>query len=143
MVTDKYIPFRDPIADIYRHPYCHSFPTTRFNRRFEYYSLGIVLLEIAWCLPIYEIVSMPTPFRQGNVTAEQIQKLREVILSGSKPNFEKELAYRMGDRYKNVALACIGGDFGVKGSGDAKTSDEPPLREFFKEVVQELEACRL
>jgi hypothetical protein len=128
---------------MYRHPRCLSFPTTRFNRQFEYYSLGIVLLEIAWCTPIYDIVKAQIPIHKGDVKAEQIQKLREILLSSSKPNFERELAYRMGNKYRNATFACIRGDFGVEGRGDARAQDEPQLEEFFREVVQELEACSI
>jgi hypothetical protein len=100
-----------------------------------------VLLEIAWCVPIYEILKTQIAFHKEDMKAEQIQKIRQILLSSSKPNFERELAYRMGDRYTRATFACIRGDFGVEGAGDSKAQDEPQLQEFFKEVVQELEAC--
>jgi hypothetical protein len=87
---------------------------------------------------------MQNRLHKGGVTAEELQKIRETLLSSSKLNFERELVYRMGNRYSNATFACIKGDFGIEGAGDdAKAPGEPQIQDFFREVVQELEACNI
>jgi hypothetical protein len=102
-----------------------------------------VLLEIAWCKPIYEILGAHIPVQKQGVTGDQIQKVREILLSNSKTNnFERDLEYRIGERYKNATYACIKGDFGSKDGDQEKAQDTQQLqKEFFRQVVQELETC--
>lgn len=115
---------RDPEAVLYEHPE-YERGKTRFEKDYDRYSLGVVLLEIAYWLPVQEMRNR----EKGMVGSQfRLQLLKKYV---------SKVAETMGSSYMKATDACMRGEFesrGVqKGLGD--------VSQFSAEVVQLLEAC--
>lgn len=128
-------PSSNPEHDIYRHPLAIGDYSESFNRLFDIYALGLVLLEIANWRPLKKIVSKIVPELSSSmngssgrksasnlstagsgdtpmVRMSQIVKIKEYLLDPTtEENIPRDLEFRMGEIYTKVVLACLRGDF--------------------------------
>lgn len=102
--------------DIYRHPQTRGSPRESFRKAFDWYSLGVVLLEIGMWRAAWrwwkDGLDMPA-FRN------------ELIELAS-----TKLAHFMGVEYRDAVLKCL--------TGELENRDGPILDSFFVEVVEVL-----
>ncbi|RSM17151.1 hypothetical protein CDV31_004044 [Fusarium ambrosium] len=114
----------DTEAQLYQHP-SYVYHNTRFEKNHDRYSLGIVLLEVAYWKPVQEV--------RKNEKSVNIAQFRERLLSKYVP----KVAEIMGDNYMKATEACLKGNFtsqpGEDGLGD--------ISEFQLQVVQALDSC--
>lgn len=114
-------------AQMYHHPEYTTEGTrhgNRFRLEFDYYSLGLVLLEIA----LWDTITL--------VKASSRQELREKILVRRVPL----LAHCVGTSYQYAVAACLKGDFG--GTAHGGPTDKSLLLEFERVVVEALRGLR-
>jgi serine/threonine protein kinase len=116
-------------ADIekhYLHPQYAILPEPRFKHGFDYYSLGLLLLEIGLWEPITS-----SPLLTGrSILDVEPRELQTLWLNEAVPL----LGPRMGKTYKNVVNLCLNDHF-------VDTSDFFAREDFGKTVVRELERC--
>ncbi|PQE11054.1 serine threonine kinase protein [Rutstroemia sp. NJR-2017a BVV2] len=116
-------------ADIekhYLHPQYARLPEPRFKHGFDYYSLGLLLLEIALWEPITR-----SPLLKGrDILNVEPKELQTLWLNEAVPL----LGPRMGKTYKNVVNLCLNDYF-------VDTSNFFAREDFGKMVVRELERC--
>jgi hypothetical protein len=108
-------------ARLYRHPRYQA--GEKYRRSFEYYSLGVILLEIGWWRRI-------DAFWKPTYTPEQFQ--RRLLERHTDP-----LGHLMGENYRNAVRTCLGGSaaFGVGDNEGRQISQS-----FFQKVVRVLDA---
>lgn len=112
--------------DVYRHPDRQGQPETRFNKLHDIYALGVVLLEIG----LWE-------------SWDQLQHVSEAHLMGRNylqrtliKQAERRLGPKMGEKYKNLVVKCLNGQFGITND----TRDDLRLQQVFRtDVVDVLE----
>lgn len=104
----------------------------RYRLSFEYYSLGLVLLEIG----LWRSLASLTKDWKGSGNEEFKRRiLNEKLFM---------LKHRMGSRYHDVVRRCLTGEFGVMPEQDEEDSDDcrRAMRSKFEElVVRELGHC--
>ncbi|KAI9715137.1 MAG: hypothetical protein M1812_006116 [Candelaria pacifica] len=128
--------------DVYRHPSTHGdSPRTNYKKTFDIYSLGIVLLEIAYWQPIDKILSIPN---LKTARPPVIHKIRKQLLE---ERYLSEVGGSMGEMYEQVVRACLEGPeaFGLQ-----RESRETGVREgavlqraFGERVVDVLKGMKL
>ncbi|KAI9769612.1 MAG: hypothetical protein M1839_003614 [Geoglossum umbratile] len=119
-------------TNLYRHPDALRDPTTRYTRIHEYYSLGIVLVEIAHWQPMRRLMRNHQNLRGKECKEDDIKNVRAILLDrDSEENHLREVEFRMGTIYRSVVELCLKGDFGP---GD-------PLAAFLGGVVDQLGRC--
>ncbi|KAF1993521.1 hypothetical protein P154DRAFT_582720 [Amniculicola lignicola CBS 123094] len=112
--------------DVYRHPERQGRPGRMFNKVHDIYALGVVLLEIGlW---------------QRAITLEknQFKTARDpfVIQNQLLKQAQRRLGDKMGEKYQQVVIACLTGQFGVQND----TREELKLQQAFRtQVVDVLE----
>lgn len=122
--------------DIYKHPdlrrekqYNEGQRVPRFRRKYDIYSLGLVLLEIG----LWDSVST---FNTNLATPEAFT---ERLVRACK----RDLGHRMGRTYRDVVIRCIEG---VKASNteplDSNDQKAEELMGFYWSVVRELAKCQ-
>jgi hypothetical protein len=134
--------------DIYRHPRVQgggnrdSFHNY-FRKSYDIYSLGIVLLEIAYWKPIDEILGIKD---LANAKPSVTFKVRETLLDAQTGHMRR-VRSRLGDRFFGVAQSCLVGlsAFGVREGEDEKKG---PIgaelqKGFYENVVKVLEDFRI
>jgi serine/threonine protein kinase len=101
---------------------------TRFRKVFDYYSLGIVLLEIGFWQPIAAFQQ-----RHKNDTREEFR--RELVL-----RYAPKLGAKMGSRYMEIVIACLRGSFSESedGGGMNDANDD-----FYWSVVAKLSQLKI
>lgn len=92
--------------DIYRHPVRQGQPGMMFNKIHDIYALGVVLLEIGLWEPA--ITLEKNQFKHARDLVDPY-----VIQAQLQKQTMRRLGSRMGERYKQVVLKCLSGDFGV------------------------------
>ena len=117
----------DPEIDLYYHP------NTRqgFNRLRDFYSLGVVLFEIALWRPFHIKIPKDKKRPLKDLPMDDIYHL----LLDSIPS----LGGVMGATYRDVVRLCLKGDFGIVDDADGIALG----RAFFQRVVRELDRCRM
>ena len=105
----------------------------------DYYSLGIVLVEIARWRPVRHVLERRV--HVDEVTTPDSQKLRqnirEILLDDeAAENYPKDIEFRMGNIYANVVSLCLSGDFGVPEDNSQEMEEI-----FFNKVIRPLETC--
>ena len=111
---------RSDNTKLYSHPRHQA--GEKYRRSFEYYSLGIILLEIGWWRKI-------EAFYESTYTPEQFQ--RRLLRTYTDP-----LGHSMGESYRDAVRLCLTGQaaFGV---GD--NEDRQLTQVFFQKVVRVLD----
>ncbi|KAH7198914.1 kinase-like domain-containing protein [Fusarium flagelliforme] len=116
----------DAFLHDYRHPRYKN--GTRFKQVFDYYSLGIVLLEVGlWC-PLDRFLASPRFRRMG---AEEISS----ALCGLAKN---RLGSKMGRVYRDVVVSCLAFEEEAVAVTGPKAGREDVLRHFSRVVVEPL-----
>ncbi|KAK4223973.1 kinase-like domain-containing protein [Podospora fimiseda] len=128
----------NPDAVFYQHPDYSDNNTIRFNKKHDYYSLGMVLLEIAYWRSC------------GNMWQEEKKRTRNSDIDRRAfknklvGRFVTGLAAVMGTAYMEAVQACFSpqppsSDSDSRGSGNGFADDQDS--QFFRNVVQKLDAC--
>ena len=101
----------------------------RYRPEFDYYSLGMVLLEIGHWKPLNKIIA-------------KIPGNPEDLLNHLRRKQVPELGFTMGITYRNVVDACLSGDFGKPRHVDeSSNSSTNVILRFATTVVEQLEKC--
>jgi hypothetical protein len=114
----------------YQHPAYLKNPMQKYRHEFDYYSLGVVLLEIGQWTPL----SVMVPKTKDQCPSDFSQEIRE--------QRTKELGSFMGMIYQNV-IASLLGAFGDDVS-DVERNEQMPigqLVEFQAGITESLESC--
>lgn len=136
-ITQK--PPRNIWHDIYRHPSAQGDSGISYNKTFDIYSLGLILLEIAQWKPLRHIVRKAVNFKE--YVAEDIKAVRGWLLDSDNCAAMTEVAFRTGDIFCQVVQFCLDGRHG---SRDIETLPAGELQDVYVlKVVKELERCRL
>lgn len=117
---------------LYQHPeYQHN--VNRFQKKYDYYSMCIILLEIAFWKPIKEIKA-----RYDGKTEKALdsQGFRDKLVRKYVP----ALAEVMGSAFRDAVLACLTSDFSACKSDSGETDD---FDLFNWTVVERLAVCRV
>lgn len=130
-----FFPNSDKNANLYRHPSALRGPTTTFKRIHDYYSLGLVMVEIACWKPLASLLARSRELQGGETCSEDgIRKIREILRRYESPGSPVDVAFRMGNIYRQVVELCVDGSFG--------TDSGPGLLAAFRErVIRELDRC--
>lgn len=118
-------PQRD--AEDYQHPEYLSDPAKRFRPEFDYYSVGMVLLELGMWKSIKEM----TDGRDWNGISRQV--FREKLLSRRVP----QLGPTMGVRYRDAVKHCLQ----WSPDGDKTAASRSTFLHFHESVVDQLAQC--
>lgn len=111
----------------FQHPeYLKGNSRIRYRPEFDYYSLGLVLLEIGHWKPLDKMIEK-IPGSPEDVRIE-LQKVRV-----------PQLGQYMGVIYRRVVQACLSGEFG--GSGNVEKEPETRIDNFARTVVEPLAKC--
>ena len=130
---------QDPLAELYVHPdYQGDNAVGSFQKTFDVYSLGVVLLEIAYWQPIQKIMAIADPERPK---PSELSDIRGRILERNSLFLQKVRAHT-GDRFHEALASCVEGP---KAFGLGENDDDAELvpgatlqREFTKKVVENL-----
>ena len=102
----------------------------RYRPEFDYYSLGIVLLEIGYWKPLSKITA-------------NIPGSPEDILNYLRRDKVPGLGFIMGIIYRDVVNACLSGNFGKADHVDEDSSSSASVTlRFAKTVVEQLKKCQ-
>jgi hypothetical protein len=127
--------------DIYRHPHALDGSGTRSKKSWDIYSLGIVLVEIAYWRTIGDIVDVHV--NQNHARS----KLREVKSLLLQEQFLIKIGVEAGERYKDVVRRCIAGgaDLGIREGADESEPDVgADMQQVFSQaVVGKLQSIQL
>ena len=117
----------------YRHPEYKNRPMQYFHRAFDYYSLGIVLLEIGLWYPLSLMLKRHKELSADEFTAELLK------------SFCPMLGSCMGSIYQDVVVDLLTHDWGrgqeeltVEGEAEARAAQ---LMNFHTRVLAQLERC--
>lgn len=128
-------------TNLYRHPDALRNPDIRFKAVHDYYSLGIVLVEIAKWQSMKTISSHDQTFHgqtgpDREIKPKDARQVRDMLLNrDSQEDHLRDIEFRMGEIYCKVVETCLTGRFGESGE------DLEALREFGSRVVNELGRC--
>lgn len=111
-------------GDIYRHPEYNG--KSRFREIYDYYSIGLVLLEIGLWEPLQWLsdrypTTPPNQFRQNLIE-----------------NHVSPLGQTMGETYRNIVQICLDDTFGKPDKGSAG-GPSGRFGQFYEKVVEPLE----
>jgi hypothetical protein len=116
-MTEK--PPENAAYDLYRHPRVHgSGPrdtSSGYKKSYDIYSLGVILLEIAYWKPVDEILEI----KLENARPSQTIRVKERLLKD--PAYLKFVRGHLGDKIWGVVRACL---TGVKAFGLEEGDDE-------------------
>jgi hypothetical protein len=109
----------DPRDDVYCHPlYQSAGPKQPFQKTFDIYSLGLVLLEIAFWKPVESIMGL-----QGHLSNRRSAELIRKDLMQADSKHMEELRARMGDNYQRAVSVCIVGRMSLDVEENADETD--------------------
>ena len=118
--------------DIYRHPAVVARATSRSQKSHDVYSLGIVLVEIAYWKPADEIMQIPT---EAKMARSKVRNVRKLLLHGGYFEF---IEGAVGEVFADAARRCIAGGtaLGVDAYDDQDYEEiELNIQETFAEKV--------
>lgn len=125
-------PDSTPLYNLYRHPLAHSDASTEsiggFNKAFDIYSVGLMLLELALWIPLHRILGVEDENVRRHFRPGVTRKIRSVLLVDDK--FISKVRAAAGDIYGDAVRACLDGLAEVEGDGSAR---------FYEDVVVKLE----
>ncbi|KAL4978865.1 prion-inhibition and propagation-domain-containing protein [Aspergillus desertorum] len=142
-------PEADEFCDRYRHPQCthpDSRSTIPFRRRFDVYSLGILLIEIGRWETADRIhrdysAQKARAAAKGSVVAPASLESLQLYL---KTRCLESLAFRMGTIYTAAVKFCLHGATDVEGdipAGSVVDGEQELISRFNRDVVAELAKC--
>jgi hypothetical protein len=108
-LSDK--PSQNPAQDIYRHPRAQGLISDSFVKAFDIYSLGIMLVEVAYWRPFASLLRDKLGVKMQDVSAIKMQEVRDKLLAEGKcdsDDYPQNLRFRMGDGYAKATLQCLG-----------------------------------
>jgi hypothetical protein len=127
---------RDAEASMYMHPDYQARPCPKFSKKYDYYSLGIVFVEIARWRPITHILERRVQIT-NKTTITQTQEIQSILLDeDADENYAADIEFRMGSVYKKVAYRCLAGDF-----GDEIKDGQNLQGDFLQQIIQPLDSC--
>lgn len=138
--TEK--PVSDIEEDMYRHPSYKGPEATGFKPAYDYYSLGVLLFEIA----LWRLVSQTSSRRTNSSSSKDRRKP-----STGDPDFveatvtiaAQDLGRYVGNRYRDAVLACIGLEFDeVWEMAEAARRDLVLQQAVQSKVVDAIEYCQ-
>lgn len=122
--------------DLYRHPNVQGFSADGaaghgFRKQHDIYSLGLILIEIAYWKPLESIIGVGS---LKDLTAKDVLKVRDVLLSQS---HLESLQSRVGDTIAQVSRTCLEGlaTPGLPNKEPDKTLGAEELQTRFYEAV--------
>jgi serine/threonine protein kinase len=125
-------PNQDPEQKDYSHPeYLRN--EVRFRYIFDYYSLGLVLLELGLWRPLKSLAST-----MKNEEDQSPEALRSFLLKRYVPR----LSVAMGSIYQGVVTRCLTSQFGEADGGKEEPDNFSILASFNDHVVTPLNTCR-
>jgi hypothetical protein len=106
--------------DLYRHPDLLKYSELRSQKSHDIYSLGLVLLEIAFWQPIEQLAGVTISQKRAR---ESILPIRELFLTKrfrEYPTLKEALASEMGDNFADAVWRCLRGglDIGIPPKAD-------------------------
>ncbi len=106
--TSTKIP-QDPARQLYVHPFYQIDPNASYQRSYDVYALGIILLEIAYWEPINHILGPLLKDKDGP-TSTEAENVRSNLLNPSpESRILPDLRGMVGDRYHLAVVSCIRG----------------------------------
>ncbi|KAF2164246.1 hypothetical protein M409DRAFT_56933 [Zasmidium cellare ATCC 36951] len=126
-------PSEDPGRRLYIHPEYLAEPRPSFKRTYDIYSLGVILVEIAFWQPIEIILGLDPSLRMG-----QIRQVRGKLLDEENGHL-KSIEATMGKRYADATRACLSGLSGDDGKavGDGQDQANPTVAAVIKQAFEE------
>lgn len=130
--------------DLYVHPaYLDPYRTQGYRQVFDIYSLGVVLIELAYWQPIREILrdaqAVSAHDHQTSLTPVTV---RDQIL-GNRINVLEGVKSRVGDKYASAVKACLNG---IDALNDDETANAPEgalLYDFNRAVIEVLDGIAM
>ncbi|CAF9909703.1 hypothetical protein IMSHALPRED_008447 [Imshaugia aleurites] len=145
-------------SELYRHPNSLGQGRASFHKRFDLYSLGCVLLEVAFWLPLPTILlqrlrgqsdekdapcsalySMailgPRNDTEYYLMVKEKQKLLEELGTGS---IRAELEFQMGNIYSKLVMDCLHAERKCSSSADEELDDSLELQETIVSTLRNL-----
>jgi len=142
-MTEK--PPENAASDLYRHPRVQGSGNREtasaggFKKSYDLYSLGVILLEIAYWQPIDEVLKIPNLHEARPSTTI---KVRGRLLD-DKEGFLKHVRSHLGNTMHAVVRSCLEGPlaFGLKDGADERIEGVGAelQRQFYEKVVKQLE----
>lgn len=138
-----------PDRDVYRHPERQGQPLTTFKKTHDIYALGVVLLEIGTHVDIALIAShtpldlstnmltVPSGMWRPAITLEKNHFAHAkgiAIANHLIKHAQKHLEKQMGEKYRDIVLKCLSGNFGVVDD----TKEDLKLQQAFRAQVVEV-----
>lgn len=140
------------IPAIYRHPQYQGVAAQGYRMHHDIYSFGLILAEIAWWVPLLtfldtNVPTKPSPnhppppklsSRMSRFAHAEALELRRLI----HVRIERDLAFRIGERFAAVVRWCLGFEEGGGGVSVAAADPDAEWRsalEFYNRVVVPLD----
>ena len=123
---------QDAEKNMYRHPERQGLLTRSFDKTYDIYALGVVLLEIGLWQTAFAIRQHAKQAQEPAVRFDRYD-LKEAFIALAK----QRLSRTMGLAYRDAVLTCLMGDF------TCKVHDDGFGMEFYEKVVQRLDVKRL
>lgn len=146
-MTEK--PPENVASDLYRHPRVQgagnreTASTGGFKKSYDLYSLGVILLEIAYWKPIDQVLGIAN---LHDAKPSDTIKVRARLL-GDEGGFLKHIKSHLGDTVFAAVKACLEGPaaFGLWEGADEKREEigAELQRQFYEKVVKQLEDIRV
>lgn len=146
-MTEK--PPENAASDLYRHPRVQGTGNREtasaggFKKSYDLYSLGVVLLEIAYWKPIDQVLGIPNLHEARPSTTI---KVRSRLLD-EKEGYLKHVRSHLGNTVQGVVKACLEGPpaFGlIEGADERREEIGAELqRQFYEKVVKQLGDMRV
>lgn len=128
--------------DIYRHPaMLTGTGDSRSQKSHDIYSLGIVLVEIAYWRSIDEILNVPKNVKKA---VPKVREARERLLA---PAFLRDIENQVGELYGAAVRKCLAGgtELGIPEGANETNAEVGVLiqSKFSEEIVNKLEDIRI
>lgn len=127
--------------DIYRHPSTFGVNRERYSKSHDIYSLGVVLIEVAFWQPIHTFLDLSISQRPSDKT---VRAARRTLRSD---DTFKELEGLVGEMYKGVVERCLLGGRYIGLKEDSDQADQHVgvdiQRVFSEDIVDKLGMLRL
>ncbi|KAF2848105.1 hypothetical protein T440DRAFT_429324 [Plenodomus tracheiphilus IPT5] len=111
----------DVARNVYRHPERQKHPQKPFAKIHDIYALGVVLLEIGLWRPVLSLE------KDSFKRVSDPRTIQNYLIKKA----EKSLPFQMGDRYKDIVVRCLTGNFDV----DDDNKEDLKLQQAFRAKV--------